>query len=129
VIIGALQACDLARIEPTAGDACTLEVVFDASGTRTTIQPPYAVTLAAPDASGFQGGISFQGSGWQQVDVVVIRPDGVIGDTYRDEAGRINDGSVAFPLDGPGTWRFKLSDARAGCRREFTVAARAASVT
>ena len=33
-----------------------------------TIQPPYTVTLPAPDASGFQGGISFQGSGWQHAD-------------------------------------------------------------
>jgi hypothetical protein len=109
------------------GDGCTLEVVFDASGARTTIQPPYAVTLPAPDASGFQGGISFQGSGWRQADVVVIRPDGVVADTYRDQDGRINDGSVAFPLEGPGTWRFKLSDAEAGCRRELTVEVRAAS--
>jgi hypothetical protein len=128
-MIGAVQACDLTRLVPSAGDACTLEVVFDASGTRTTIQPPYEVTLPARDPSGFQGGISFQGSGWQQVDVVMIRPDGVVADTYRDEAGRINDGSVAFPLEGPGTWRFKLSDVQAGCRREFTVEARAASVT
>ena len=108
-------------------DGCTMEVVFDASGTRTTIEPPYAVTLPAADASGFQGGISFQGSGWRQADVVVIRPDGIVADTYRDQDGRINDGSVAFPLEGPGTWRFKLSDAEAGCRREFTVEVRAAS--
>jgi hypothetical protein len=115
-----LQGCGLAGLVPSPSDGCTLEVVADSNGSRKTLKAPYSFAMTTAGIHG-QGAVSFQGTGWKLADIVAIRPDGSTSDTYRGQGDMINMGFVAFPVDAPGTWRFKLVDGQAHCSRDFTV--------
>jgi hypothetical protein len=124
-LVATLQGCGLAGLVPSPSDGCTLEVVVDSNGTRESLDAPYSFAMTLPGIHG-QGAVSFQGTGWQLVDVIAIRPDGSTDDTYRGEGSMINLGMVAFPVDAPGTWHFRLVDAQAHCSRELAVEVRPA---
>ena len=115
-----MQACGLGDLVPSPRDACTLEVVADTNGERTTLAPPYSFPMTAAGIHG-TGAVSFQGTGWKLVDIVALRPDGSTSDTYRGKGEMINAGFVAFPVDAPGTWHFRLVDGEAHCSRDFAV--------
>jgi hypothetical protein len=116
------MACDVTdRI--VAPDTCTLALNVDTPKGREPVEPPYVVALS-PRGSEPPTAISFQGNGWSLVDVMQIGPDGAVVDIYRGEGLMINQGMVAFTIDRPGTWRFRLGDAKAGCFRELSVEVR-----
>jgi hypothetical protein len=107
---------------------CGLEVnVYGQTGPtaeRQRLDPPYVVTLPPTGhRRPHEPDISFTGTGWHRVQLTRTPPDADPNTSVVD-GEMINDGSVGFPVDLPGEWRFRLYDANAGCERDFSVQVR-----
>ena len=102
---------------------CELNILSEVRGSGRPMQPPYAIELTPPvDEARFgPSGIIFDGNGWRFVEVTVTDPTGLARQEHieaRDFYGE------RWVINMPGLWRIRLSDAVAGCVREFSIDAR-----
>lgn len=116
------RATDVRLIE---GDPCRLHVLRQEGAFIEEMEPPYVTDMVPPGMAAPPVAITFGGEGWQQVEVIVVGPTGLVDDVYRGDGAAINRSAfVAFPVDLPGTWRFRVTELVQGCRREFAVEVR-----
>jgi hypothetical protein len=109
---------------PRPADRCDFHVLRKEGEFIQEIAAPYVVEIVRPEAAAAPVSITFAGSGWRQVDVVIIAPDGEL-ESFRGDGGEMGSTEFAdFPIRAPGQWRFRLIDLLAGCLRDVTVDAR-----
>lgn len=113
---------------PVGEGSCALHVLRQEGDVIEEIAAPYAVDMVPPGIEADPVAITFGGEGWRQVDVIVFAPDSSVDQVFRGAGNEMNRTEfAAFPVDVPGTWRFRLSDSLAGCAREISVEIRLAA--
>ncbi len=106
-------------------DGCELHVLRQEGEWIEEMEHPYVTNMVPPWMAAPPVAITFGGTGWRQVEIVVVAPNGLVDDTYRGDGSGIQQSDfVAFPVDVPGTWRFRITELTAGCGREFSVEVR-----
>ncbi len=113
---------------PVGEGSCDFHVLRKEGDFIEEIASPYAVDMVPPGIEADPVAITFGGEGWRQVDVIVFAPDGSVDQVFQGAGNQMNRTEfAAFPVDVPGTWRFRLSDTLAGCGREIGVEVRLAA--
>ena len=131
----AISACGIVDLRPpdgrpadvrlVEGDGCELHVLRQEGAFIEEMEHPYVTDMVPVGMDAPPVGITFGGRGWQQVEIIVVAPNGVVDDAYRGDGSEIQNSAFrAFPVDVPGSWRFRVTGLASGCRREFSVEVR-----